>query len=126
MIGTGLVTIGGHTHRHTDLREAPLEAVEEELVTSDTLIERRLGLRPSHFAYPWGFWSEGAASVVDERYATAAVAGSPRSGLDLDRHKVHRYPVQLSDGFRFFPARLRGGLRAEEQVRRWLKGYSGP
>ena len=126
MLGSGLVTIGVHTHRHSDLRHLPREAVEEELVTSDALIERRLGLHPLHFAYPWGYWSQSAADVVDARYDTAAIAGTPRPKAVLDRTRVHRYPVQLSDGFRFFPARLRGGLRAEEQVRRWVKGYSGP
>lgn len=126
MLSSGLVTIGAHTHRHTDLRTIPADAVEEELATSNGLIERRLGLRPSHFAYPWGYWSPQAASVVDSRYETAAIAGTPRPQTHLDRHRLHRYPIQLSDGFRYFPSRLRGGFRAEEQVRRWLKGYSGP
>ncbi|MGH8913628.1 MAG: polysaccharide deacetylase family protein [Acidimicrobiia bacterium] len=126
MLSSGLVTIGAHTHRHRDLRHLPAEAVEEELTTSDGLIERRLGLRPDHFAYPWGYWSSTAAAVVDRRYETAAIAGTPRPGTTLDRHRLHRYPVQLSDGFRFFPARLRGGFRVEEQVRRWIKRYSGP
>ncbi len=126
MLSSELITIGAHTHRHTDLRALSADAVEEELATSDGLIERRLGLRPDHFAYPWGHWSPGTAAVVDKRYMTAAIAGTPRPRSPLDRHRLHRYPVQLSDGFRFFPSRLRGGLRAEEQVRRWLKGYSGP
>ncbi len=126
MLGSGLVTIGAHTHRHTDLRAIDPDRVEEELRTSDDLIERRLGVKPRHFAYPWGHWSQPAADVVDERYETAAVAGTPRPRAQLTKHQLHRYPVQLSDGFRFFPARLRGGLRAEEQVRRWLDRYSGP
>jgi peptidoglycan/xylan/chitin deacetylase (PgdA/CDA1 family) len=126
MLSSGLVTIGAHTHRHTDLRNLPRDAVEEELETSDGLIRRRLGLQPSHFAYPWGYWSASAASVVDARYRTAVIAATHRPGGRLDPYRIHRYPVQLSDGFRFFPARLRGGLRLEESVRRRLKGYSGP
>jgi hypothetical protein len=54
------------------------------------------------------------------------IAATPTPGKRLDRFKIHRYPVQLSDGLRFFPARLRGGLRFEERARRRLKGYSGP
>jgi peptidoglycan/xylan/chitin deacetylase (PgdA/CDA1 family) len=126
MIESGLVTIGAHTHRHTDLRSVSPDQVEEELATSDGLIEERLGERPSHFAYPWGYWSPQAARVVDERYQTAAIAFTPRPPDRLNRHQLHRYPVQLSDGFRFFPARLRGGLRWEERVRRRLDGYEGP
>jgi len=126
MLTSGLVTVGAHTHRHTDLLSIPAEAVEEELETADGLIERRLGIRPAHFAYPWGHWSAEAALLVDSRYETAAIAATNKPKSRLDRHKLHRYPVQLSDGFRFFPARLRGGLRAEELVRRRLDGYRGP
>ena len=126
MMSSGLASVGAHTHRHTDLRGLSAPAVEEELDISNTLIERRLGTAPAHFAYPWGYWSPEAAKVVNTRYQTAAVTGSPRPSTTLHRHQLHRYPVQLSDGFRFFPSRLRGGLRAEEQMRRWLRGYSGP
>jgi peptidoglycan/xylan/chitin deacetylase (PgdA/CDA1 family) len=126
MLESGLLTVGAHTHRHTDLRDCSPETLEDEMTSSDDLIGRRLGLRPAHFAYPWGYWSETAARVIDQRYETAAIAGTPRPTPTLQRHKVQRYPVQLSDGTRFFEARLRGGLRVEEQVRRWIDRYSGP
>jgi peptidoglycan/xylan/chitin deacetylase (PgdA/CDA1 family) len=126
MLGSGLVTIGAHTHRHTDLRSMPADAIEEELATCDELVDRRLGVRPAHFAYPWGHWSHEAAALVDRRYSTAAIAATPRPPDRLDPHRLHRYPIQLSDGLNFFPARIRGGLRLEEVVRRRLDGYSGP
>jgi peptidoglycan/xylan/chitin deacetylase (PgdA/CDA1 family) len=126
MLDSGLVTIGGHTHRHSDLRLLSAEAVEEELGTSDDLIEKRLGFRPVHFAYPWGFWSPSADRPVSERYASAALAGSARARKVLEPLRLHRYPVQLADGFRFFRARLRGGLRFEEVLRRRLNHYTGP
>ncbi len=126
MIESGLASVGAHTHRHVDLRALSSDLIDAELQTSDDLMERRLGLRPAHFAYPWGYWSPEAAALVDVRYRTAAVAGTPRPRSALAAHQLHRFPVQLSDGFRFFPARLRGGFRAEEQVRRWLDRYSGP
>jgi peptidoglycan/xylan/chitin deacetylase (PgdA/CDA1 family) len=126
MLASGLVTVGAHTHRHSDLRRLSVDAVEEELGTSDDLIEARLGIRPAHFAYPWGFWSPGAHRPVSERYASAALADSGRTRKELKPHLLHRYPVQLSDGFRFFRARLRGGLRFEEVLRRRLNHYNGP
>jgi peptidoglycan/xylan/chitin deacetylase (PgdA/CDA1 family) len=126
MLGSGLVTIGAHTHRHTDLRSIPADAIEEELARCDELVERRLGLRPAHFAYPWGHWSPDAAPLVERRYSTAAIAATPRPPDRLDPHRLHRYPIQLSDGFRFFAARLDGGFRLEERIRRRLRGYSGP
>ena len=126
MLGSGLVTIGAHTHRHLDLRFLSVDAVEDELGTGDDLIETRLGIRPGHFAYPWGFWSSTADPVVRRRYTSAALGGSARSQSRPELHLLHRYPVQLSDGYRFFGARLRGGLRLEEVIRRRIKGYTGP
>jgi peptidoglycan/xylan/chitin deacetylase (PgdA/CDA1 family) len=126
MLESGLVTIGAHTHRHPDLRRLSTDEVENELGTSDDLIEKRLGMRPLHFAYPWGFWSPISDRAVTERYSSAALAGSRRAKEGLEPHLLPRYPVQLSDGFHFFSARLRGGFRLEEIIRRRLKGYQGP
>jgi peptidoglycan/xylan/chitin deacetylase (PgdA/CDA1 family) len=126
MLESGLVTVGAHTHRHLDLRQLTTDEVEDELGTSDDLIEKRLGIRPAHFAYPWGFWSPSSHRPVADRYSSAALAGSRDVKGGLDPHLLPRYPVQLSDGFRFFRPRLRGGFRMEEAIRRRLKGYHGP
>lgn len=126
MVGSGLLTLGSHTHRHVDLRSLPRDEIETELNTSDELIEVRLGVRPHHFAYPWGYWSEAGESAVRERYRSAVLGGSPKPTPSPDPLRLHRYPVQLSDGFRFFRSRLSGGLRLEEFLRRRLRGYSGP
>jgi peptidoglycan/xylan/chitin deacetylase (PgdA/CDA1 family) len=125
MMATGLVTIGSHTHTHRDMREVDRESALEELERSDRIIEERLGVVPRHFAYPWGYWAPETDEVVRSRYATA-VLGAPRGRVDFDAHQIHRFPVQLSDATRWFRSRLRGGLLAEERVRRRLRGYRGP
>ena len=121
-----LLTIGAHTHRHTDLRHSSSQEVEEELATSDRLLKERLGIEVVHFAYPWGYWSAQADPIVRRRYGSAVLGGSPLSSRPPDPHLIRRFPVQLSDGFAFFRRRLEGGLRLEEQVRRLIRGYSGP
>lgn len=126
MVASGLVTVGAHTHTHPDLRSLEPAEVEAELATSDDLIERRIGIRPRHFTYPWGHWSEQAHAIVADRYDSATVGARLDRQVRPDRFVLPRYPVQLSDGFRFFPDRVRGGLVAEEWVRRRLRGYSGP
>jgi peptidoglycan/xylan/chitin deacetylase (PgdA/CDA1 family) len=126
MLASGLMTLGAHTHGHPDLRSLLPEEVEEELSISDEVLHRRLGVRPRHFAYPYGFWSESADPAVRERYDTAVLGGSPRHEPVPDPHLLHRYPVQLSDGFALFKRRMRGGFWLEESLRRRIKGYSGP
>lgn len=121
MVASGLVTVGVHTHTHPDLRRIPLAEIVEELETSDRLVEARLGGAPAHFAYPWGYWSRRADGPVRGRYRSATIGGTAIYRRRPDRHRLPRFPVQLSDGFDHFPARLRGGLRLEETTRRLLR-----
>ncbi len=126
MAGSGLMTLGAHTHRHPDLRAIGGDQIEDELGTSDDLIERRTGTVPTHFTYPWGFWSPQAHEVVSRRYRSATVgSGAPVTG-DTDLLKVNRIPVQLADGVAFFKRKLRTGLRLEDRLRRRVTGYDGP
>jgi len=126
MLRGGLVSVGAHTHTHLDLREATRAETEDEISNSNELIHSRLGVSPAHFAYPWGYWSEPADHVVREHYRSAVLTGTPRPAIRPDPYLIHRYPVQLSDSFRFFRARLEGGLRVEESLRRRISGYTGP
>jgi peptidoglycan/xylan/chitin deacetylase (PgdA/CDA1 family) len=126
MVNSGLLTVGAHTHSHLDMRYASPSQIEHEIATSNAVISSRLGFDPPHFAYPWGYWSEAADRAVRDRYETAVLGGSPRPPANPGLHRLHRYPVQLSDGVTYFGARVRGGLRVEEQLRRLIRGYSGP
>ncbi|MGH2372918.1 MAG: polysaccharide deacetylase family protein [bacterium] len=108
MGGSGLMTIGAHTHTHADLSRLSLEEARRELDECDRLIEARLGFRPKHFAYPWGRWAPATHALVASRYDTVALGGpakNPYRALDLSR--MWRYPVIQSDGFWLFRARLR-------------------
>lgn len=126
MMDSGLVTLGSHTHRHTDLRMVDEHVAREELSTADELIEERTGVSPDHFAYPWGYWSSVADTFVRTRYRSAVVGGSPDPPERPDQHRIHRYPVQRDDGMFFFKRRIQGGLLIEERLRRYLRGYTGP
>ena len=123
MLDSGLMTIGAHTHTHPDLRLLEPEELCRELERSNELIERRTSGRPRHFAYPWGYWSPKADGLVRERYQTAALGAPTRSEAFIDPYLIPRLPVQRSDGLVFFRARMRGGLRWEEHLRRRLRGY---
>ena len=126
MAGSGLMTLGSHTHRHPDLRTIGPDLIEDELGTSDDLIVRRIGATPAHFTYPWGHWSASAHDIVARRYASATVgSGAPVTGA-TDLLTVNRIPVQLADGVAFFKWKLRRGLRMEDRVRRRVSRYDGP
>lgn len=126
MNDSGLLTVGAHTHSHPDLRSLGADEIAAELEKSDSIIFDRLGVQARHFAYPYGFWSESADGVVRERYDTAVLGGSPNPSPNPEPHLLHRYPVQLSDGFTWFRQRMVGGFRLEEAVRKRIKSYDGP
>ncbi len=126
MQASGLMTIGAHTHTHPDLRMLSTEEIERELSISDYLIEMNTGLRPRHFAYPWGYWSPLATGVVRERYESATVGSGPPIDRNTSEYAVYRTPVQRSDGTWLFRRRIVGGFRLEDLVRRRLNRYSGP
>lgn len=125
MLSSGFLTVGSHTHSHRDLRFMSVNQIVDELSTADALVQQRLGFSPTHFAYPWGYWSSTAHDVVANRYLSATL-GSSAGREGATPHQIHRFPVQLSDGKRWFRPRLRGGLIAEEWIRRRIRGYRGP
>lgn len=125
MLGSGLLTVGAHTHTHLDLRHASGQQVEHEIGTSNQLIADRLGIDAKHFAYPWGYWSQTAHDVVARRYESAVLGGAVRSTVLLDPQKVNRIPIQLSDGVIGFRAKLRTRGVAEERIRRMFRGNWG-
>jgi peptidoglycan/xylan/chitin deacetylase (PgdA/CDA1 family) len=121
----GGATVGSHTHTHPDLRGTPADVIESELAESDRLIEKRLGIKSEHFCYPYGYWSPTAEPLIRERYRTATLGAGPPVRPDDDRHRIHRVPIQLSDGSFFFTRKMKSGMVFEEKVRRRIAGYQG-
>jgi len=120
MLGSGLVTLGAHTHTHRDLRRLSSDQIKEDLETCDRLIEHNTGIRPEHFTYPFGHWAPLAHSLIRDRYDSATLGGRHRVSASAGPHILPRIPVQKSDGIMFFRRKLNGGLRAEDAVRSLL------
>ncbi len=126
MATSGLVTLGAHTHTHPVLVGQPASRVEEELAAPLELFDRRLGLRPRHFAYPRAVWDASVRDLAARYYATAAAGGGrcamPRA---FDRYAIPRIPIRRSDGWLFFRAKLAGWLAGEERVYAALHAAAG-
>jgi peptidoglycan/xylan/chitin deacetylase (PgdA/CDA1 family) len=119
-VGTGLVSVGSHTHNHAILNRLRLAAVEDELDHSVFLIEERLGLEALDFAYPKAIVpSAGVDALVRHRFRSAAVGGGvPNRPGETDPHRLSRTFIQRSDGWRWFTEKADGGLAAEDTLRR--------
>ncbi len=118
-VGTGLITIGSHTHSHWLLDRLDPAAIADDLDRSIELISTHVGRPPRHFAYPKALPGSPQAEIaVRRRFASAALAASRvnRPGR-TDLHRLWRTPIQRSDGFEFFTAKAAGGLRLEGELR---------
>jgi peptidoglycan/xylan/chitin deacetylase (PgdA/CDA1 family) len=109
MVSSGLATIGNHTHSHA----RPELVTEEELDVCSSVIERRLGVRPDHFADTWGVREPLAEAPIRSRFSSAALGhlGVNRPGQDV--HALFRIPVRRTDPLPFFRAKLAGALVPE-------------
>jgi peptidoglycan/xylan/chitin deacetylase (PgdA/CDA1 family) len=109
LVSSGLCTIGNHTHSHVP----PQQLTCDELDVCSAGIERHLGVRPQHFAYPWGVPVDHMQTEMRRRFRTAAtgVAGRNLPGRDLMR--LRRVPVRRTDPLEFFRAKLTGLLVPE-------------
>lgn len=128
-LSTGLVTIGSHTHTHRLLDRVDGPEAADELDRSIGLIEDRLGVACSHFAYPKALpGSTAAEQEVRRRFRTAAVAGTrPNPYGATDLHRLRRSPVQVGDGMRWFRRKASGGMALEDDLRtlRNRRRYAG-
>jgi peptidoglycan/xylan/chitin deacetylase (PgdA/CDA1 family) len=117
--GSGVVTVGSHTHNHCLLDRSDRATVVTELDRSIDLLGEHLGVQATHFAYPKALAAVGPNEAeVRRRFATATVAGN-RANVPgrSDLHRLARTAVQTTDVGPFFRQKLRGGLRLESSAR---------
>jgi peptidoglycan/xylan/chitin deacetylase (PgdA/CDA1 family) len=120
-VASGYVTMGSHTHDHTDLSHVSSAVAEEEMRRSKDLIESKLGVACRHFAYPWAVSSEAADGVARRLFASAAVGWGTNRAARIDPHRLGRTPVLRSDGSFFFRMKVEGRLDGEALAYRLLR-----
>jgi len=83
------------------------------------LLGERVGVHAQHFCYPKAVAGSAAAErEVRARFRTAVLAGTRPNRPGADLHRLHRSPVQRSDGMRWFERKATGGMRLEDDLRR--------
>jgi peptidoglycan/xylan/chitin deacetylase (PgdA/CDA1 family) len=124
-LGTGLVTIGSHTHTHALLDRVAPAVAADELDRSRDLVQERLGTTCEHFAYPKAVpGTDAADAAVRARFRTAALGGTHANPYGrTDPHRVARSPVLVSDGDVWFRRKLAGGMGLEDTLRRTVNRY---
>lgn len=89
-----LVTIGAHTIHHYSLKRLDEETARREIVEAGNVLEARLGTRPRHMAYPYGYADAvGAREVELAREAGYASAVTTRHGVLQPAHAGHLHAL---------------------------------
>lgn len=71
------LTIGAHSRSHPRLTDVPSETAESEIAGSRAELEKKLGARVEHFAYPYGKWSPEIESIVRRAGFSSACSIEP-------------------------------------------------
>jgi len=127
-MGTGLVSIGSHTHSHALLDRLEPSSIADELDRSIDLIGEHLGVDARHFAYPKALAPSAAAEhEVRSRFRSAALAGTRANPVATDVFRLWRSPVQTTDTAAFFRRKAAGGMRLEDDLRQLVnrRRYQG-
>lgn len=114
-----LATIGAHTVHHYNLRRLSAEDALQEMVESTAIIEARTGVRPRHFAYPYGYEAAVGRREVDlARQAGFASAVTTRHGVLHSGHAGHRRALPRIS--------VNGHFQRLDYMRMFLSGLTTP
>lgn len=111
MVGSGLCTVGNHTHSHA----RPSELTSAEVDRCSEEVEMHLGAaaRPRHFAFTWGVEVRSMRPMLHQRFRSAATGRLGHNLPGYDPMALRRIPVRRSDPIEFFVAKLSGSLLPE-------------
>jgi len=74
VIKSGLVEIGAHSVNHLDLPSVSEEVANYQIVTSKESLENTYKIKIETFCYPYGFYNDKVAKMVQDAGYTAAVS----------------------------------------------------
>lgn len=111
LVGSGLCTLGNHTHTHP----LPVKLTPGEVdQSSDAIVEHLgAGARPRHFAYTWGVEVPWMRQALRVRFRSAATGRLGRNLPGYDPMALRRIPVRRSDPIEYFAAKVGGSLVPE-------------
>ncbi len=71
---SGLIEIGAHTLDHPQLTNLSPQAQREQIFNSKQILEQKLGIKVTSFAYPYGAYDQAVMNLVREAGFTSAVS----------------------------------------------------
>lgn len=114
-----LIEIGAHTISHANLKRLDDEAAWREISGASTLLDERIGRRPDHMAYPYGFADAvGSREVRLAREAGFRTAVTTRHGVVQPAHAQHPHALPRIS--------CNGHFQRTDYLKTMLSGISTP
>lgn len=114
-----LVTIGAHTVNHFMLRRLDAEIARNEIAEAADIIEREIGIRPRHLAYPYGSpKAVGCREVALAKEAGFVSAVTTRHGVLQAGHLPHVHALPRIS--------INGRYQRVAHIRTMLSGVTTP
>lgn len=94
MVGSGLISIGSHTRRHTRLSDALTpEQLHDEIAGSRSIVESNAGCEVPLFCYPNGDATAAVRALVTKHYLAACSTRPGWHSIRDDRYMIRRIAV---------------------------------
>jgi peptidoglycan/xylan/chitin deacetylase (PgdA/CDA1 family) len=100
------ITIGSHTLTHPDLTSVSLNRIETELQRSKRMIEDRLSVPVTCFAYPYGYYDRPGREIVRRHYDCACSSQLGRVKMSSDLYALERVETYYLRTHRLFELML--------------------
>ncbi len=116
-------TIGGHTVHHQSLRNMPPHNITHEVLEDKKVIEQKLNVRITDFAYPFGVsrdYSKETESVVRSGGYTYVYVAEPGFVTSLKEH-IPRTLIEKGQSIRSITSWMRGGYDVFMSLKKALR-----
>lgn len=94
------INIGSHTRRHKYLPELSQAELSDEIISSRTILQERLGLSVKHFSYPVGGFNQAIKEMVKQAgYLSAVSTNRGYDRFNNDLFELKRVTIDEQDNF---------------------------
>lgn len=118
---SGEFSFAAHTHTHVDIRTLSSEEMEKEIVTSNTLLQDRLGKKIDAFCMPYGKYDSNSLQKLKKifpyKYIFACYYGHAADGK-TENHLLPRIGISNDDSLDTFRQKLEGKLNWKGYLQR--------
>jgi peptidoglycan/xylan/chitin deacetylase (PgdA/CDA1 family) len=92
------VYIGNHSHTHKYLVELKNEDFINDIDTSSSIFNKKLGYNPIFFSYPYGEYSASMKNYISKNFMFSFGQHSGVIDINKDRYELPRFPINEKYG----------------------------